>query len=329
MLSRVAESIYWVQRYRERAENIARLVEVNLHLNIDAPGDDLVQWYPVVATTGDYDFFKELYGNPSEDNVLNFLTFDRRNPNSILNCLHKSRENARSVRPIITSEMWHELNMAYLYVQRMASSVRDRRSIYDFYDRIKKSCQLFTGIMDTTLSHNEAWHFGRLGNLLERADQTSRILDVKYFMLLPLPEHVGTVYDDIQWSALLRSASALEMYRRIWHSVHHTSVAEFLILDREFPRSINSCLIRAKDSMHRMLGKGTVNSEPYERIARLCAELSVTSVSAIFKKGLHEYLENIQSRITEINDSIYSTFFGVTSQQHTPRFASAPLFRGD
>ncbi len=312
MLSRVAESLYWTQRYRERAENIARLAEVNLHLNIDALGDDHVQWFPLVATTGDEEQFKNLYGDPTEANVLRFLTFDRNNPNSILNSLYKSRENARSIRTTITSEMWHELNSAYLYVQKMAAESVKKLPGREFYDQVRKSCQLFTGIMDTTMSHNEAWHFGRLGNLLERADQTSRILDTKYYMLLPAPEYVGTAYDDIQWAALLKSVSALDMYLRIHHSVHHASVAEFLILNREFPRSIHSCLYRAEDSLRRILGGDTEGFESYTRIAALCEELSRMRTYEVIKTGLHEYLDHIQARIIEINASIYTDFFALT-----------------
>lgn len=315
MLSRVANVIYWMQRYRERAENTARMVEVNLNLSIDAPGDERLQWYPLVGATGGEELFKQLYGDSTEENVLNFLTFDLRNPNSILNCLHKSRENARSIRPIITSEMWQELNTTYLYIQRIAADPARKKSDYEFYDHIRKSCQLFTGIMDTTLSHNEAWHFGRLGNLLERADQTSRILDIKYYMLLPSPEQVGTTYDDIQWAALLRSVSALDMYRRIQHSIHHASVAEFLILNREFPRAIHSCLYRAEDSLRKIVAGQVEGCEPHAKVAKLCSELSSITTYEIIKKGLHEFLDNIQSRIIEINDSIYSAFFDMTLVQ--------------
>lgn len=311
MLSRVAESLYWMQRYRERAENIARLAEVNLHLNIDALGDDFVQWFPLVATSGDQELFKSLYAEPNEANVLRFLTFDRNNPNSIYNSLYKSRENARSIRPIITSEMWHELNTTYLYVQKIAGESEKKLPGGEFYDQIRKSCQLFTGIMDTTLSHNEAWHFGRLGNLLERADQTSRILDIKYYMLLPSPEHVGTAYDDIQWSALLKSVSALDMYLRVHQSVHHASVAEFLILNREFPRAIHSCLYRAEDSLRRVLGGETAGNSSYAKVSELGSELSKMSSYDIVKRGLHEFLDGIQARITEINACISADFFAL------------------
>jgi len=229
----------------------------------------------------------------------------------MLNCLLRSRENGRSIRPIITSEMWHELNTTYLCVQKAEARSSEGHPGYEFYDQIRKSCQLFTGITDTTLSHNEAWHFARLGNLLERADQTSRILDVKYFMLLPSAQHVGTPYDDIQWAALLKSVGALEMYRRNRHSIHHAWVAEFLILNREFPRSVNSCLLRVEDSLRRMLGPKAEESEAYQRVTLMCGELSRMTIYDIIKKGLHEFLDGIQARIIDINNSIFADFFAL------------------
>jgi uncharacterized alpha-E superfamily protein len=312
MLSRVADSIYWMQRYLERAENIASLIDVNMLLSIDAPGDDEQQWHPIVVTTGDFGLFEQLYGKPTEKNVIEFLTFDTRNPNSIINCVYRSRENARSVRESITLEMWHELNSLHIFMQQAAIGLRkDIKSLYEFYARIKRSCQLFTGIMDTTLSHDEAWHFGRLGNLLERADQSSRILDTKYFMLLPSVEHVGTAYDDILWSALLRSVSGLEMYRRIWHEIRHSHVIDFIVLNREFPRSIHSCLWRAKQSLmtigYEPVGNGI--EPPIVLVDRLCTELATTTVYDIVKIGLHEYLDQIQSKISQISQSLYTAYF--------------------
>lgn len=308
MLSRVADSIYWMQRYRERAENIARLIDVNLYLSIDAPGDDSQQWHPLVVTMGDEALFTELYHEANARTVLEFLTFDERNPNSILNCVFRSRENARSVRETITSEMWNELNMLHLFMRNSAFS-RPTRSLFDFYARIKRSCQLFTGIMDTTMSHNEAWHFGRIGNLLERADQSSRILDVKYFMLLPSPEYVGTPFDDILWAALLKSISGLEPYRKIWHEINHAHVIHFIVLNREFPRSIHSCLWRVYQSLSVIDPEGVAPDAPLMLVRRLCEELSSKTVYEIVKFGLHEYLDQLQGKIIAINDSIWKNYF--------------------
>lgn len=310
MLSRVADSLYWMQRYRERAENTARLVDVNLFLSIDAPGDEKHQWEPTVRTTGDYEFFKTLYDQPSQANVLRFLTFDERNPNSILSCVRHARENARSIREAITLEMWNELNMLYLFVVEAAKSRLERtEELFNFYARVRRSCQLFTGIMDTTLSHDEGWHFGRLGNLIERSDQSSRILDIKYFILLPSVEHIGTAYDDILWSALLKSVSGLEMYRRLWHEIHHAHVIDFIVLNPHFPRSIHSCLRRSRDSLRYLSASESGEDPPLKRVERLCAQLESTAVYDIVKEGLHEFLEVMQTRIGEINHSIYATYF--------------------
>lgn len=312
MLSRVAESLYWMQRYRERAENTARLIDVNLFLSIDAPGDEMHQWGPIVKTTGDHGLFETLYDQASKRNVLEFLTFDERNPNSILNCVYRSRENARSIREAITSEMWNELNLLYLFVRGASRAERERtEDLFEFYAQIRRACQLFTGIMDTTLTHDEGWHYGRIGNLVERADQSSRILDVKYFILLPSVEHVGTAYDDILWAALLKSVSGLEMYRKYWHEIHHAHVIDFVVLHPEFPRSIHSCLRRAWLSLAQLNSSGPNGppDPPLERVSRMCEQLESTSVYGIVKQGLHEFLDEMQTRINEINDSMYATYF--------------------
>ncbi len=311
MLSRVADSIYWMQRYRERAENTARIIDVNLNLSLDVPHDHLTQWYPLVQTSGGEDLFKARYGDSTEKNVIEFLTFDLENPNSILSCLSRAREGARTVREIITSEMWQEINMAYLFVRRAAQDRRNMRSNYEFYSRIKRQCQLFNGIADSTMSHNEAWHFGRLGSLLERADKTSRILDVKYFMLLPSPEYVGTPFDNIQWCALLKSASALEMYRKIWHQVYHTHVVDFLLLNAEFPRAVLSCLANAEESLHVISGtpRDRFSNAPERSIARLRVELASEQTSEIIQTGLHEFLNELQMKLMDVNSSIFNTFF--------------------
>lgn len=317
MLSRVAEAIYWMQRYRERAENTARLIDVNLYLAIDAPGNDEQQWEPLIATTGDSELFDKLYGKSTESNALEFLTFDERNPNSILNCLYRSRENGRSIREVITSEMWHELNALYLDVRKTGSlKGKSIKALFDFYTRIRRSCQLFTGIKDTTMSHNEAWHFGRIGNLVERADQSSRILDVRYYILLPSLEHIGTTYDDILWSAVLQSVSGLEMYRKKYHEIHHSYVIDFIVLDPKFPRSIYSCMERTRESLQKITGgHARADVEPLYLVSELCKELQKYNVYDLIKEGLHEYLDRMQTKISAISASISNTYFAASSDR--------------
>ena len=213
MLARVADSIYWMSRYVERAENVARFIEVNLNLMLDLPAGSAQQWQPLVATTGDAEEFAKRYDTATQQNVIQFLTFDEENVNSIRSCLRVARENARSVREIISSEMWEHLNEFYLRVN--SAEAGSRTDPQDLLRSIKRSGHLFTGVTDATMTHNESWHFCQLGCMLERADKTSRILDVKYFLLLPTAADVGTTSDDIQWAAVLRSASAFEMYRKM------------------------------------------------------------------------------------------------------------------
>ena len=311
MLSRVADSIYWMSRYVERAENVARFVDVNLNLMLDAPPTDQ-QWQPLVNITGDHaDFAKRHGGVASSENVIQFLTFDRENPNSIISCLRAARENARSVREIISSEMWLQLNTFYLMVNSAASSGKGFESPHNFFNDVKMASHLFTGLTNATMTHGEAWHFGRLGLMLERADKTSRILDVKYFILLRSVAEVGTIYDDVQWVAVLRSASAFEMYRKRHGRISPTGIVEFLLLDAEFPRAVRYCLNSARDSLHAISGtpEGSDRKPAEKLLGQICSDLAHASVEEIVKAGLHEYLDTLQTNLNRASTGIYERFF--------------------
>ena len=310
MLSRVADSIYWMARYIERAENIARFVDINLHLNLDLPVDISSQWEPLVRVTGDEEWFWDHYKSANEENVIQFLTLDEAYPHSIVSCLRAARENARSVREIISSEMWEQINRLYLFVKDVVKTEGHPESHYNFLRRIKMSSCLFFGLMDSTMSHEEGWHFGKMGQLLERADKTSRIIDIKYFILLPSVDDVGTPFDNIQWSALLHSASAFEMYRKKWRTIHHKHVANFLILDADFPRAIYHCLIHADKSLHAISGspEGTFANAAEKAIGQLRSQLAYKHTDEIFNIGLHEFLDHIQLQLIQVGKDIYTTF---------------------
>lgn len=312
MLSRVADSIYWLNRYVERAENVARFVDANLTLILDSPAGITQQWEPLVVTTGDLQTFQNRYGEVTAENVTQFLTFDRENPNSILSCLQIARENARSIREIISSEMWQQINSFYLMVKD-ASPGQPIAKLHDFYTEVKLSSHLFAGVMDATMTHNEGWHFGQMGRHLERADKTSRILDVKYYILLPSVKYVGTTLDEIQWMALLRSTSAYEMYRKriSQHRITPTGVANFLILDRDFPRAIRFCLLEAERSLHQITGTppGTW-CDPVERtLGRLRSELDYLTIEDVVQRGLHEFLNDLQTQLNQVGAKIFETYF--------------------
>ena len=313
MLSRVADSIYWMSRYIERAENVARFVDVNLNLTLDQPSGSRQQWGPIIDTTGDREEFHRRYGAATEKNVIRFLTFDSENANSIVSCLRRARENARSVREVISSEMWEQVNAFYLMVNSAAARKGSLADPHEFFASVKTASQLFAAVSDATMTHNEAWHFQQLGRELERADKTSRLLDVKYFLLLPTATDVGTVTDDIQWAAVLRSASAFEMYRKQFGRILPDLVVEFLLLDPCFPRAIQFCLMRARESVHAISGTapGMFRNAAERLLGELCSELAYSRTSDILKSGIHEYLDHMQARLNGVSDSIYATFFAV------------------
>ncbi len=312
MLSRVAESIYWMNRYVERAENIARFINVNLTLLLDSPIGVSQQWKPLILTTGDLPIFEARYGEATAENVIRFLTFDRTYPNSIISCLHSARENARSVREIISSEMWQQINAFYHFVNDAA--IEDSLNFQTFFSEVKLSSHLFAGIASATMTHNEGWHFGLIGRWLERADKTSRIVDVKYFILLPSVRDVGTTLDQLQWISLLRSASAYEMYRkRGLHRITPTSVAEFLVLDREFPRSIRYCIRQTERSLHQITGTpdGAWRNDVERSLGKLRSDLDYLTIEDVMETGLHEFLDNLQGRMNEVGIRLSETFFAV------------------
>ncbi len=321
MLSRVADSIYWMNRYIERAENVARFIDANFHMILDLPLGATEQWQPLVNTTGDHELFDELYGKANRDNVIQFLTFDRNNPNSILSCLRAARESARSVREYISSEMWQQVNTFYLTVSEAAQPGLGMDLPHQFFVDIMTASHLFVGVTESTMSHGEGWHFGRLGRMLERADKTSRILDVKYFVLLPSVDYVGSPFDNILWAALLRSASAFEMYRKRYGRIEPEKIVDFLVLDQKFPRAIHHCLVTAEISMRNITGspRGSFSNRADQALGKLLADMDYMTVGEILAQGLHEYLDATQTRLNHVGNAIFDTFFALRPVGETAR----------
>jgi uncharacterized alpha-E superfamily protein len=300
-------------RYIERAENVARFISVNLNLLLDMPSEKGKHWEPLMMITGDQKLFEKKYPGYTQKEVSHFLTFDREYPNSILTCLAAARENGRSIREIISSEMWEHLNNFYLELADGRSPAMALEDPHRFYKIIQMRSHLFTGLMDSTMSHGEAWNFARIGMMIERADKTSRILDVKYFMLLPQADLVNTPIDNIQWTAVLKSASAFEMFRKEHHQITPRKVAGFLIFDSQFPRSIRHCVSKAQICLHRITGSppGSANSNAEKRLGRLKARLEYTDIDEVIDHGMHEYLDGLQTRLNQVDAAIGTTFFNL------------------
>ena len=323
MLSRLADSLYWMSRYVERAENVARFIDVNMWLSLDLPAGYQEQWSPLISTTGDDALFAKHYEIPTKRNVINFLTFDTRNPNSILSTITAARENARLARQYISLETWERVNRFYLAIQNGArSAARGFEPGQDFFSDVMSSSHLFLGTIYATMSHNEGWHFCRLGRLIERADKTSRILDTKYYLLLPSLDAVGTPYDDLMWAAVLRSTSALEMYRKRFHQISPDRIVEFLVLDREFPRAIHYCIVSAETCLHAISGTpiGTFGNPAEQLLGRLCAQLNYVQVREIIKRGLHEFLDDIQTHLNMVGDAVENSFFALQPVPVVPQY---------
>jgi uncharacterized alpha-E superfamily protein len=296
-------------RYLERAQNIARFLNADFGQYLQANGNDGNLWHSLLAVTGDQEEFFKTHPAATRDALVHFLTVEADYASSILNCVTQARENARSVREIISSEMWEEINTLYLMAQDYA---RDEKT-YDpfaFCRAVVHSSYLVIGLFYATMNRGDAWHFGRTGMLLERADKTSRILDVKYFILLPDPKLVGSAYDNTQWTALLMSVSGLEMYRKVYRRITPRDVAEFLIFEKDFPRSIAHCVQNSEESIRLLNG-------PLQTVGSLQADLQGHQVEVALQGGLHEYLDGLQTRMNQVDSDLYQGFFALKLRPET------------
>ncbi|HZZ56966.1 MAG TPA: alpha-E domain-containing protein [Opitutaceae bacterium] len=311
MLSRVAHSLYWMSRYIERAENLARLLEVNLQFLVDFSGFGDValreHWGSILASAGDAGLFATHYAGADSRSVTEFLALDVRHPGSILSCVNAARENARMVRDQISIEMWETINELYLFLRGRSADDVWRRGPFDFFEEIKRHSHLFQGLTDATYSRSEGWEFIQFGKWIERADKATRLLDVKYHILLPNAADVGGAVDTAQWQAVLRSASALEAYHRFYvQEILPWKVAEFLIFSDSFPRSLHRCVLEMDGALRQVLredgsrppGAGAAASKS------LLTMLQTTGIAQVLDQGLHEFLLAAQRALAQIAEEV-------------------------
>ena len=314
MLSRVANHIYWLGRYLERAENYARFIDVNFNLMQDLPIDMKEQWMPLVAATGDLPLYNTYNEDFDSKRVLFFLAFDIRNPNSMLSAVRNARENARIIRENLSKETWEKCNeLHYMMQDGLEKRIWKKEDPRAFFEKVKNQILLLYGIADSSLARTETWYFRQLGQFLERADKTSRILDVKYHILLPSQDEIGTPLDFLHWMALLKSVTAFNTYRREYGNIAPANVVEFLVLNKFFPRSIYYCIKEAESCLHHISGNlagGYLNSSE-RAIGELRSKLEFADVGEIISFGLHEYLDDFQIRLNSISNHINSNFFTI------------------
>ncbi|MFW6354468.1 MAG: alpha-E domain-containing protein [Verrucomicrobiota bacterium] len=307
MLCRVADSLFWMSRYIERAENTARLIEVNLQLLVEthyAEEADLEDhWKPILESTGDLALFQQKHARCDSRSVTEFTTFDLENPSSVLSCLSAARENARAVRDQISPEMWEILNRLYLNLRSSDSKRVWKRGPAQFYQEIKEYSHLFQGVTEATFPHRAGYEFIKAGKFLERADKTSRILGLKHLFERYGDHATGGMVDIGQWIAILSACSALEPYHRAYvASGEARNVIAFLLQSRDFPRSVLFCLSQLQLAIHAISGCPTTHySNEAERFCgRLISDLNYAVTEEIMDGGLDTFLDHAQETIDKI-----------------------------
>ena len=313
MLCRTANELFWMARHIERAENTARLLDVTyrtslLPYQVREPGLAWAEpWAVPLITTGLATSFYATHGSLSAENVLRYMIFDVGNASSIVNCMHAARESARSIRGAITSEMYEDLNTAWLEMRTFDYDRVQAIGVQEFCDWVKMRSHLFRGVTFGTMLRDEAYHFIRLGTHFERADNTARILDTKYHILLPSAEDVGGAVDYYQWQSLLWSVSAFESYRKIYSDViTPRRVAELLVLRDDMPRSLHSCMNFIHETLEVLCSD---NSRELERKAgELHSRLHYAHTDDIIRFGLHEYLVDFLDRVAVLGEEISRVF---------------------
>ena len=318
LLSRYAENLFWLARYVERAENLARILDVNETFSRDSRGGQ--NWRSVLQLYGDEARFKQLHGTATVQAVLRFYVTDAANPTSIASSVRMARDNARALRPLISNEMWTQINVLHNRLVALGEDALAAGNRARLFGQVKEACQTHVGVMEGTFYRGQGWHFCRIGRYIERADQTTRLLDIKYHLLLPSPADVGSPLDMSQWNALLRSAAGYQAFRQSHpEGISPARVAGFLLLDGRFPRSVALCVREAGSlldglrSQHGLRG-GTGAAEELDR---LHAVLATVQIREILKKGLHQFLDMLQRQLIAVSDDLGSTFFGEGAQSQS------------
>ena len=318
MLSRVAENLFWMSRYLERAENVARLLDIGLYLELDAPtsrgedGSAPVEIALAILSSGNVPRPARLTVGPHRNAVLGFLTFDRSNPNSLVSTISRARENARGTQESLGVDAWSEINRLYLYLCGQRAQRRFHASASALYATVKQSCILFDGLIQNTLPRDEVYHFIRLGRHLERVCVMGQILHAKCRTRPEGGAAVDPAIELVRWTGLLRSCSAYGAYLRVERDrVDPAGVIRFLVLNADFPRAIRFCVARCRESLREIAGGDDeeYTSEAERLLGRLDSELRYSVVAEIFERGLLPFLEGIRATSVRVGDEIQRTYF--------------------
>ena len=306
MLARVVENVYWFARYLERAENTARLISVNTNLLLDLPRGFALGWLPLIDITGSRALFDARNKRAEERDVVQFLLADLDNPGSVVSSLRAARENARTMRDILPTDAWEVLNQSCLEITEELPAGLNRRTRFNFLKRIVLTSQTLAGVLDGTMSRNDAHTFMILGRNVERADMTSRIVDVRSAQLLPEDAPELVPFDTIQWVSVLRSLSGYEMYRLSRRArVSRAAAMEFVLRDEQFPRACLPCLKQIELCLRSLPRSASV----LDALAGACRFLQEAELAVLDQRGLHQLIDNLQLYIIGVHDSLAQTYF--------------------
>jgi uncharacterized alpha-E superfamily protein len=305
MLSRSASNLYWLARYVERMDYVARLLDVAQRMSVLSTSSTVNEWNSAIIASGCENAYAAMGGTADEASVIHFLTREPGNPSSMMNCLFQARNNARAVRAAITIDVWEAINGAYLEARQFTEATYARDNFPVFVDWVKRQALLFNGAYSNTLLRTDSYDFLRLGTFMERADNTARILDVKYHILLPSYEKVGGALDYYQWAAILRAVSARRSYHVLYKGrVVPWQVAEMLILRPEMPRSLRACYEQVMINLDLLANRYGHSGAPHRNCGEILARLRYSSIEDIFKTGLHEFLTETIDRTGLIGGAI-------------------------
>ncbi|QTN31608.1 alpha-E domain-containing protein [Akkermansiaceae bacterium] len=324
MLSRVANTLYWMMRYVERADNLARLIDVNEQLLLDFESLDSERlsgfWQPIILSTGDESAFSELYDEASSDNVISFLTEDTRNPNSIFSCIGFARENARTIRDQISDELWEELNAIYLFTRSDEALQLLRENPPRFYEEVRRSSMTVLGISVSTTARDAVWDFMTLGRYLERADKTTRFLDISTYFPKGAEGMDQSGVGVLHWSAILSSCGAMGAFRATGLEINGRTVMEYLLYSPDFPRSLRYCINKINATLHRISGAshGSFSTEAERETGKMLAGLSFGDPADVLEMGLHQYLDGVQSTLNKIAEEVFKTYVLVPEELPVP-----------
>jgi uncharacterized alpha-E superfamily protein len=325
MLARVVENVYWLSRYMERAENTARIINVNAHLLLDLPKGIAPGWLPLVDISGNRAEFDEKGTRTEERDVVHFLVADPENPGSLFSSLRMARENARTLREILPTEAWEMLNEFHSEFMRELPTGLAKRSRFRFLNDVVGNLQMICGVLDGTMSRNASHTFLKLGRNLERTDMTSRIVDVRSAQLLPAETPELRPFETVQWMSVLKSLSAYQMYRGAVRSrVRRTDVLEFLLRNRQFPRACMFCLDQVELDL-KTLQRGEPVVDRLDAVRRYVAR---APLEALDQSGLHEFIDRLQLHISDVHDVIARTFFPTPHVSGVQRLSQSQAQRG-